>query len=105
MMNLLTRFFLLALVAFAVPLVNSALAQNEPATKEPNQRIGPQNKVGLDLFKRDVHQILVGRCIRCHGGKTTESELDLTNRTGLLKGGSSGAAIVPANTFKAFSIN
>ena len=65
------------------------------ALAQPQPEAGKSTSRGLELFKRDVHQILVGRCIRCHGGETIEGELDLTTRRGLLKGGSSGPAIIP----------
>jgi mono/diheme cytochrome c family protein len=50
--------------------------------------------MGLDLFKKKVKPLLEQRCLRCHGGKNVESEFDLTDRAGLLKGGLSGPAIV-----------
>src|SRR5271165_5935759 len=49
---------------------------------------------GLELFKKHVRPILEQRCLRCHGGKSVESELDLTDRDGLIKGGLGGPAIV-----------
>lgn len=49
---------------------------------------------GLDLFKRQVRPILVQHCVKCHGGEGIESELDLTDRALLLKGGLSGPAII-----------
>ena len=48
------------------------------------------------LFKQDLRGVLTQRCLRCHGGKKTEAELDLHSRESLLKGGTSGAAVVPA---------
>ena len=49
---------------------------------------------GLELFKTSVKPILMEQCVRCHGGKKTESEFDLTDRESLLKGGLHGAVIV-----------
>ncbi len=49
---------------------------------------------GLDLFKKHVRQVLVDRCVKCHGGKETESGFDLTDRDRLLKGGDSGPAVL-----------
>src|SRR5215472_3871402 len=45
---------------------------------------------GLEVFKKHVRPVLVQTCLRCHGGKKTESEFDLVDRAGLLKGGSAG---------------
>ena len=49
-----------------------------------------QRAAGLELFKKEVKQILVGRCVKCHGGEKTEGKFDLTTREGLLKGGETG---------------
>src|SRR5260370_14080277 len=52
---------------------------------------------GLEVFKKHVQPILVKSCVRCHGGKKTESELDLTEREALLRGGGRGPAILVGN--------
>ncbi len=52
---------------------------------------------GLEVFKKHVQPILVKSCVRCHGGKKTEGELDLTEREGLLRGGGRGPAILAGN--------
>ncbi len=50
---------------------------------------------GLDTFKKHVRPILAQRCLKCHGGKKTESGLDLTERARLVKGGDTGPAVLP----------
>jgi cytochrome c553 len=52
---------------------------------------------GLETFKKHVQPILVKSCVRCHGGKKMEGELDLTEREGLLRGGGRGPAIIVGN--------
>src|SRR5947208_897022 len=52
---------------------------------------------GLEVFKKHVQPIFVKSCVRCHGGKKTEGELDLTEREGLLRGGGRGPAILAGN--------
>src|SRR6516165_639090 len=52
---------------------------------------------GLEVFKNHVQPILVKSCVRCHGGKKIEGELDLTDRDRLLHGGGRGPAILPGN--------
>jgi hypothetical protein len=47
------------------------------------------------MFKEQVSPVLKQRCLRCHGGKATEAELDIHSRESLLKGGASGPAVVP----------
>ena len=68
-----------------------------PAADPPKEQVDPahakQRAAGLDLFKKEVRQILVGRCVKCHGGEKTEGKFDLTTREGLLKGGETGAVL------------
>lgn len=53
---------------------------------------------GLALFKSTIRPILEERCLKCHGGKSVESEFDLGDRDGLLKGGIHGKAIEPGKS-------
>ncbi|MBC7821245.1 MAG: DUF1549 domain-containing protein [Planctomycetaceae bacterium] len=48
-----------------------------------------------DFFEGKIRPVLVGTCFRCHGGTKTAGELRIDSRERLLKGGESGAAIVP----------
>src|SRR5438105_2990710 len=50
---------------------------------------------GQELFRKHVRQILLDRCVKCHGGDKTRADLDLTTREGLLRGGDNGTAVVP----------
>jgi mono/diheme cytochrome c family protein len=47
------------------------------------------------LFRQQVGPIFASRCLACHKGDHPKGGLSLTTREGLLKGGESGAAIVP----------
>ena len=49
---------------------------------------------GTKIFRSDVRRILVGRCLKCHGGESTEAEFDLSTRAGLLRGGAAGPAVL-----------
>ena len=49
---------------------------------------------GLAIFKQHVRPVLVGRCVRCHGGKKIKADFDLTDRDRLLRGGESGPAVI-----------
>ena len=42
-------------------------------------------------------ELLETHCVRCHGGTSTKGGLDLTTREGLLRGGESGATVVPGD--------
>jgi len=48
-------------------------------------------------FTRDVEPILAASCVRCHAAGLAQGQLRLDTREGLLKGGVSGAALVPGN--------
>jgi hypothetical protein len=48
-----------------------------------------------DFFEAKIRPVLVGTCFRCHGGGKTSGDLRLDSRERLLKGGSSGPAVVP----------
>jgi len=49
------------------------------------------------LFENSVRPLLAERCFKCHGAKKQENGLRLDHRAGLLRGGISGAAIVPGD--------
>src|SRR4051795_8023097 len=53
---------------------------------------------GLDVFKKHVKPILEAKCLRCHGGKKIESDFDLSDRDGLLKGGQIGNSVIPGKS-------
>ncbi|MBI1916627.1 MAG: PSD1 domain-containing protein [Planctomycetes bacterium] len=82
--------FSLALLA-AVPALFADGKPAQPVDKDHAAKMAR----GLALFKEQVRSVLTKRCLRCHGGKSTESEFDLHDRDGLLKGGTSGPVIVP----------
>ncbi|MFN9718626.1 MAG: c-type cytochrome domain-containing protein [Planctomycetota bacterium] len=46
-------------------------------------------------FERDVYPILEANCIACHNVTVSEGDLILENLEGILKGGSTGPALVP----------
>lgn len=48
-------------------------------------------------FKRDIEPILAQSCYQCHGAKKAAGQLRLDVKALALKGGISGAAIIPGN--------
>ncbi len=64
----------------------------------PSKDVDPQHAVrmakGLEIFTKHVRPVLVQKCLKCHGGKMTENEFDISDRQSLLKGGMSGPAVV-----------
>lgn len=49
-------------------------------------------------FARQVHPVLVSRCLPCHNGAGGQGGLSLAARADILRGGASGAAIVPGES-------
>ncbi len=45
---------------------------------------------GIDVFRNEVRQVLVGNCVSCHGGAQTMGGLDLTSRGSLWASGKVG---------------
>src|SRR5215510_13862042 len=48
-------------------------------------------------FARDIRPIFEAACYQCHGAKKSHGQLRLDNGNLALKGGISGAAIIPGN--------
>ena len=56
-------------------------------------------EAGLDFFERRIRPVLVDHCYECHSAKTGKSKggLVVDSRSGMLKGGDSGPAVVPGD--------
>ena len=55
---------------------------------------------GLEFFEKSVRPLLVKHCYECHSTAEANGGLVLDTRDGVLKGGDSGAAIVPGDPDK-----
>ena len=84
---------LIVLVVLAGGIQTSESAQKSSPAKVDSEHAKQMAK-GLVLFKKDVRQILVRRCVKCHGGEDVEGEFNLATRKGLLKGGSEGISVI-----------
>ena len=49
-------------------------------------------------FRRDVEPILRANCYQCHGAKKALAQLRLDGKEPAMKGGISGAVIIPGNS-------
>ncbi len=87
------RVHCLALIASLV-LAGTAAARPPADGPAPPQPAGAE---ALEFFEARVRPLLVERCFACHSGAKPQGGLDLRTRTGLLKGGSRGAALVPGD--------
>jgi mono/diheme cytochrome c family protein len=59
------------------------------AAQEDSQR------AALDFFEKEVRPLLIAQCYECHGAKKQKGSLRMDNISFMLKGGDSGAAVVP----------
>ena len=75
------RLFALLLMALACAALDAPLGAEEDRASE-----------GEKLFALHVKSLLAQKCLACHGAEPAkiESELDLTTREGMLRGGLSG---------------
>ena len=76
---------LLFVLLFAIP----GLGQTSPS--------GIEAAGGVD-FERDIQPIFRGQCLHCHGPVETAGGLRLDGKELALKGGASGAVIIPGNS-------
>jgi len=76
---------LVQISAYLVRAEDSAEA-NSRGTPTPQQ---------VKFFESQIRPLLAERCFKCHGPEKQKSELRLDSLVGMLKGGKSGAAIVP----------
>jgi len=65
-----------------------------PAQKGSAPRARPQRRVD---FKRQIEPIFARNCYQCHGPKKAMGRLRLDDKESALKGGLSGAAIIPGD--------
>ena len=88
-----------SLILAAAVLLSSGWAALAADSKRPPQPLDKDHAAkmtrGLEVFKQHVRPVLIKSCLRCHGGKKTESEFDLVDRAGLLRGGTAGPAVIP----------
>ncbi|HLK60651.1 MAG TPA: PSD1 and planctomycete cytochrome C domain-containing protein, partial [Chthonomonadaceae bacterium] len=65
---------------------------------------GQQEKPQAVDFARDVQPLLKAHCFQCHSGAQKQGGLSLDTRTLALKGGASGAAIMPGGSGKSLLV-
>ena len=51
----------------------------------------------IRFFEANIRPLLAEKCLQCHGGRKQWGGLRLDSREALMKGGESGAAIIPGN--------
>src|SRR5712691_8507664 len=61
-------------------------------------QIRSQQPSADDFFTTNVRPIFESRCYACHSGSTPKGDLNLDVKSLALKGGASGAVILPGNS-------
>ena len=84
------------LTAIALTTVLSAVAGLHPLTAQ-NATLPPPAKTAVD-FARDIEPIFKDQCYSCHGADQQMSGLRLDQAADALRGGYSGAVIVPGDS-------
>ncbi|MGV3720911.1 MAG: c-type cytochrome domain-containing protein, partial [Actinomycetota bacterium] len=94
---------ILAPTLFAVGL--GLLASQPALPSEPVARpAAPADAAGVRFFEMKIRPLLAARCYACHGPQKQTSGLRLDSRDSLLKGGESGAAVVPGHPEKSLLV-
>lgn len=79
---------------------------SSPAAAD-EEAIAPEEiKLGRPVeFERDIYPILQANCIACHNRAKSEGDLSLEDGESIMKGGSSGAVIVPGKPDESYLYN
>ncbi|MBW3539821.1 MAG: PSD1 and planctomycete cytochrome C domain-containing protein [Planctomycetes bacterium] len=73
----------------------SFLLQSAAAFAETPEPATPPRAGDGPTFEDDVVPVLAARCFKCHGSEVRKAGLDLRRRFSIVKGGDSGAALLP----------
>ncbi|MGE5192166.1 MAG: c-type cytochrome domain-containing protein, partial [Deltaproteobacteria bacterium] len=84
---------------FLLIILGQALAPAAALEAETKQNESPRTVQPPD-FEMDVAPIFQAKCLKCHGEKERKAELDLRTAAAVLKGGESGAVVVPEDPEK-----
>jgi Protein of unknown function (DUF1553)/Protein of unknown function (DUF1549)/Planctomycete cytochrome C len=95
-------FFLIFLVGLAraqkLVTKESGPARPASASRKASHRTTKANPTGAPDFSRDIKPIFEASCGNCHAGNENQGHLRLDSVAAILKGGVSGAAIVPGHS-------
>ena len=77
------------------------------ASAAPTARAEGPTPEGVEFFEKKVRPLLVEHCYKCHSAQAgkPKGSLLLDTRDGLLKGGDTGAAVVPGDVESSRIIN
>lgn len=84
------RFVICSLILFFLQTtIRGQQTEQNPVDPTHAVRMAQSQK----LFKSTVRHALTAHCLKCHGGKKTEGEFELTTREAFLRGGVSGEVV------------
>jgi cytochrome c len=78
----------------AVLLAGSGLVGCKEDPPKPHVDYDPAT---VEFYHQDVEPIFRSKCFRCHGGMNRKGQFSMQTRTGMMRGGKHGAAIVPGD--------
>ena len=87
----------LSILAVSTAVVFTASASAEEKKDEAKRTIPPVSQKQVD-YALDIEPILTKHCIKCHGPNKPKNDFRLDEREHALKGGESGAAIIPGKS-------
>jgi len=81
----------------APPALEVPASKNNPVSGRVPSGPAPADPVSSDrlALANRAQALLKAKCVRCHGDQRQESGLDLRSRETILKGGESGAGLIP----------
>jgi len=77
----------------AAPAASATPAASTGPKADLTKLVAASDKKGL-TFDKDIEPMLKASCVKCHGGATPKSGLDLSTKDGALKGGRGGKDII-----------
>ncbi len=79
------------------PILLAVVLASAPARAQQSPAPGAVDPQAVEFFETSVRPLLAAKCFECHGEKQQKGGLRLDSRAALLKGGDTGAALVPGD--------
>jgi WD40 repeat protein len=88
----------LLFLTLAALLPVSIAAQEKKARKVEPVKVVKLDRKEPVVYEKDIEPIFVNKCLFCHSGAVKEGKFDMATYEALVKGGRTGAAIVPGKS-------
>lgn len=108
-MSSLSRSLVFLVLSSQLAIPNWSIANDPPAAAGQSDSPPPFAADDLDFFEKKIRPVLVKHCEECHSEAAVKANrlkggLLVDSRNGLLKGGESGAAVVPTDAKRSLLI-